>query len=165
MGSMLLDRCIMGIALWGRFPWWGGRWPLGTKVPHNVSPKGRGGPWASPPRILFSKLCCFFFGDAFWGGGSWGGGPQKEYELRGGFYPGNWLFAPNQLPHHKLSSSSMTVLLSVLRRTLRDVSTNFSFPSWSVFLLVDTTTSLPQKVPTANHIHTHHQQVSHLLNR
>ena len=53
---------LFGIALWGRFPWWGGLWPLGTKVPHNDSPEGRGGPWAPPPRIFFSKLCCFFLG-------------------------------------------------------------------------------------------------------
>ena len=62
LGSKLLVRLLFGIALWGRFPWWGDLWPLGTKVPHNDSPEGRGGPWAPPPRIFFSKLCCFFWG-------------------------------------------------------------------------------------------------------
>ena len=47
-----------------------------------------------------------------------GGGEQKEYELRGGFDSGNWLLVLNQLSHHKLSSSAMTVLLAVLRRTV-----------------------------------------------
>ena len=35
-----------------------GHRPLGTKVPHNDSPEGWGGPWAPPPRVFFSKLCC-----------------------------------------------------------------------------------------------------------
>ena len=56
LGSQLLACFFLGIALWGLFPWWGSHWPLGTKVPHNDSPKGRGGPWAPPPRIFFSKL-------------------------------------------------------------------------------------------------------------
>ena len=58
LGYKLLNGLFLGIALWGRFPWWGGHRPLGTKVPHNDSPEGRGGPWAPPPRVFFSKLCC-----------------------------------------------------------------------------------------------------------
>ena len=58
LGYKLLNGLFLGIALWGRFPWWGGHRPLGTKVRHNDSPEGRGGPWAPPPRVFFSKLCC-----------------------------------------------------------------------------------------------------------
>ena len=61
-GSKPLACLLLGIALWGRFPWWGDLWSLGTKVPHDDSPKDRGGPWAPPPRLFFSKLCCFFLG-------------------------------------------------------------------------------------------------------
>ena len=65
LGSKLLVCLFLGIAFWGRFPWWGGLWPLGTKVLHNDSPKGRGGPWAPPPRLFFKAvlffLCFFFF--------------------------------------------------------------------------------------------------------
>ena len=62
LGYQFHNGFLLGIALWGRFPWWGGLWPLGTKVLHNDSPEGRGGPWAPPPRIFFSKLFCFFLG-------------------------------------------------------------------------------------------------------
>ena len=78
LGSQLLVCFFLGIALWGRFPWWGGHWPLGTKVPHNDSPKGRGGPWPRHPAyssqscdvyscflsdsvncLFLKKVCCF----------------------------------------------------------------------------------------------------------
>ena len=58
LGYKLLSGLFLGIALWGRFPWWGGHRPLGTRIPHNDSLEGRGGPWAPPPRVFFSKLCC-----------------------------------------------------------------------------------------------------------
>ena len=81
----------------------------------------------------YMQLFCFLelISETPFGGGVLGGGPPKEYELRGGFYPGNWLLVPNQLSHHKLNSSAMTVLLTVLRRKLRvahHVSTNFPRP-------------------------------------
>ena len=108
-------------------------------------------------------------GDAFWGG-SWGGwGPQKEYELRGGFYPGNWLLMPNQLSHHKLKFLCHDCLThSLAAKTQGCPSRIYQFsPSLhgQCFSLFDSRTSLPQKVPAANHIHRNHQRVSHVLNR
>ena len=57
-GTSFLMVYFLGVALWGRFPWWGDHRPLGAKVLHNDSPEGRGGPWAPPPRVFFSKLWC-----------------------------------------------------------------------------------------------------------
>ena len=105
----------------------------------------------------------------FGGGSCGGGGPtKKSMNSEVGFILEIRCWCPISYLT-TLNSSAMIFLLTVLASKTQGCPSRiyqfFPVPSWSVFLLVDSRTSLPQKVPAANHIHRNHQRVSHVLNR